>query len=293
MGRTKPLGGMFSPHHDREKPPLDPCAAVLLPFDDRGRMDEEAFARLVQSTRNAGLKCAVNMDTGYVNYLTREEKLRVLHLTREALGAGEVFIAGTYIEDEEGDPLSLYLKEIEPILEYGGTPILFPTSKLHGANPAEMQRVYSEAVRQAKGALAFELSPLFAPNGEIFSEETVRVLMEIPNLAGMKHSSLSMKLEMSRLELRNRMRPDFRIYTGNDHGIRMTEYGSDYLLGLATFCPEMFADRDRLWASGDPAYHDLTEAIQYLGAVAFRAPVPASSGSSTGSSASTFSPRFK
>jgi len=231
--------------------------------------------RLIQSTRDAGLKCAVNMDTGYVNYLNREEKLRALHLTREALGEGVTFIAGAYIEGAEGSPLYHYLREIEHILDHGGTPILFPTSKLHGAKPTEMQRVYFEAVRDAKGALAFELSPLFAPNGEIFQEDTVRALMEIPNLAGMKHSSLSMKLEMSRLELRNRVRPDFRIYTGNDLGIRMTEFGSDYLLGLATFCPEMFAERDRLWASCDPAYHDLTEAIQFLGAVAFRAPVPA------------------
>ncbi len=27
----------------------------------------------------------------------------------------------------------------------------------------------------------------------------------------------------------------------------MIEYGSDYLLGLASFAPEKFAERDRLW----------------------------------------------
>jgi len=91
----------------------------------------------------------------------------------------------------------------------------------------------------------------------------------------MKHSSLDMGLEMSRLELRDRLRPDFRIYTGNDLGIRMIEFGSDYLLGLATFCPEAFAARDRAWEAGDPGYYTLSESIQYLGAVAFRPPVPA------------------
>jgi 4-hydroxy-tetrahydrodipicolinate synthase len=55
----------------------------------------------------------------------------------------------------------------------------------------------------------------------------------------------------------------------------MIEYGSDYLLGLATFAPEEFAARDRLWAEGDPAYYDLSDALQYLGNVAFRDPVPA------------------
>jgi 4-hydroxy-tetrahydrodipicolinate synthase len=55
----------------------------------------------------------------------------------------------------------------------------------------------------------------------------------------------------------------------------MIEYGSDYLLGLATFAPEKFAERDRFWETGDPAYYALSDALQYLGNVAFREPVPA------------------
>jgi 4-hydroxy-tetrahydrodipicolinate synthase len=55
----------------------------------------------------------------------------------------------------------------------------------------------------------------------------------------------------------------------------MIEYGSDYLLGLATFAPEKFAERDRLWETGDPAYYALSDALQHLGCVAFRPPVPA------------------
>src|SRR5260370_10435940 len=116
---------------------------------------------------------------------------------------------------------------------------------------------------------------MFAPNGEIFDEETVRGLMEIPEIKGMKHSSLDRTLEVERLALRNAQRPDFRIYTGNDLGINMIEYGSDYLLGLAAFAPEKFAERDRLWEVGDPEYYALSDALQYLGNVAFRAPVPA------------------
>jgi 4-hydroxy-tetrahydrodipicolinate synthase len=80
---------------------------------------------------------------------------------------------------------------------------------------------------------------------------------------------------MERLALRDAHRPEFQIYTGNDLGINMIEYGSDYLLGLATFAPEKFAERDRLWAAGDPRYYALSDALQYLGNVAFRDPVPA------------------
>jgi len=44
---------------------------------------------------------------------------------------------------------------------------------------------------------------MFAPNGEIFDEETVRRLMEIPEIKGMKHSSLDRLTELRRLELRD------------------------------------------------------------------------------------------
>ena len=55
----------------------------------------------------------------------------------------------------------------------------------------------------------------------------------------------------------------------------MIEYGSDYLLGLATLAPEKFAERDRFWGNQDPAYYAIADALQYLGNVAFRDPVPA------------------
>jgi len=91
----------------------------------------------------------------------------------------------------------------------------------------------------------------------------------------MKHSSLDRLTELRRLELRDAVRPEFRIYTGNDLGINMIEYGSDYLLGLATFAPEKFAERDQLWEASDPNCYALSDALQYWGNVAFREPVPA------------------
>ena len=54
----------------------------------------------------------------------------------------------------------------------------------------------------------------------------------------------------------------------------MVMYGSDYLLGLSTFAPEAFAARDRMWAIGDPSFYELNDLLQYLGAFAFRDPVP-------------------
>ena len=250
-------------------------AATLLPYTPDGSIAVEAFQRHVLATHHAGLMNAVNMDTGYVNYLSAAEKQEVLRWTREALGRDVPFVAGAYVEGQVGDVVALYRKEMESIVHVGGIPILFQTSQLHGKSAKDKGAIYGEACRGFSRVLAFELGQMFATSGEIFDEDTVRRIMDVPEIKGMKHSSLDRLIELERLNLRDAHRPDFRIYTGNDLGIDMIEYGSDYLLGLATFAPEKFAERDRLWEADDPAYYALSDGLQYLGNVAFREPVPA------------------
>lgn len=261
----------------RQKPrrKVQGIAAALLPYEADGRVAVDAFAKQLVSTHRVGLMNAVNMDTGYVNYLSDTEKKEVLGWTRQALGPGAPFVAGAYIEHLAGnDIVALYRRQIDAILRFDGMPIVFQTARLHGKSPARIAEIYRDICRDYPDVLAFELGSMFAPNGEIFDSETVRRLMDIPEIKGMKHSSLNRLVELERLALRDAHRADFRIYTGNDLGINMIEYGSDYLLGLAAFAPEKFAERDRLWEAGDPAYFALSDALQYLGNVAFRSPVP-------------------
>lgn len=254
---------------------VEGIAAALLPFTKDRRVDVEAFQTHLRRTHEAGLVNAVNMDTGYVNYLNEQERLSVLQWTRDALGPDTRFIAGAYIEDAEGEIVSLYRRRMDLIVAHGGTPILFQSLRLHGLSAKEKIAIYRDVCRGYAAVLGFELGKMFAANGEIFDEETLRGLMEIPELIGLKHSSLDRMEEFRRLALRDEVRPEFRIYTGNDLAVNMIEYGSDYLLGLATFDPESFVRRDRLWAAGDPAYYGLSDALQHLGNVAFRKPIPA------------------
>lgn len=250
-------------------------AACLLPFEQDGAIARGAFEEAVCRTEEAGLKCAVNMDTGYANYLTDGERNDVLDWTRGALGEGRPFVAGVFVEGLEGDLLELYHRGADAIAERGGTPIVFQTTRFHDWPAGKIIELYAAICEPYDSVLGFELGKMFAPNGMIYSEEVIRGLMGIPSLKGIKHSSLSRGEELKRLALRDEIRPDFRIYTGNDLGIDMIEYGSDYLLGLAAFCPEKFAERDRLWAEGDEAYYELNDALQYLGNVGFRDAVPA------------------
>jgi len=262
--------------HARRQPgrAVTGMAAVLLPFTERGEIAEEAYIGCLKDTVEAGLTPAINMDTGYVNLLTDGEKERVLVLARQALGTTP-FIAGAYIEGQDGDIADLYRREIARIAEHGGTPILFQTSRLHNRPAADIVATYTRAVADVPTAYAFELGRMFAPNGEIWSAEVAERILSIPQMKGMKHSSLDRVIELERLALRDRVRPDFKIFTGNDLGIDMIEYGSDYLLGLAAFSPSKFAERDRYWESQDTAYFAIADALQFLGSVAFRPPVPA------------------
>ncbi len=249
-------------------------SAMLLPFTEAGEIAEDAYSACLLETVQAGLTPAVNMDTGYINLLTDAEKARVLNLTKQTLGATP-FVAGAYIEGKEGDIATLYRREIALIQQAGGTPILFQTSRLHNRPPTEVVETYAQAVADVPTAYAFELGRMFAPNGEIWSTEIVQGILSIPQIKGMKHSSLDRVIELERLALRDSLRPDFQIFTGNDLGIDMSEYGSDYLLGLAAFSPAKFAERDRLWQQKDTAYFAVADALQHLGNIAFRPPVPA------------------
>ena len=65
------------------------------------------------------------------------------------------------------------------------------------------------------------------------------------------------------------------VLTGNDLAIDMVTFGSDYLLGLSAFAPDLFAARDRAWATGDASFFERNDDLQALGSFAFRAPVPA------------------
>ncbi len=249
-------------------------AAMLLPFEADGGIAEDAFVACLLETVEAGLTPAVNMDTGYVNLLTDSEKERVLQLTQTTL-KGAPFVAGAYIEGQAGDVVDLYRREVARIAAHGGTPILFQTSRTHHQPARAVVDTYARAVAGVPTAYAFELGRMFAPNGEIWTAEVAEGIMGISQIKGMKHSSLDRVLELERLALRDRVRPDFQIFTGNDLGIDMIEYGSDYLLGLAAFSPRKFAERDRLWQAEDTGYFAVADALQLLGNIAFRDPVPA------------------
>ncbi len=251
-------------------------SAILLPFTSSGEIDWVGFDLHVERTLAAGLTPAVNMDTGYANLIDESTRNEVLRRTQSICAGGE-FIAGVYVADRPGAAFDLqaYQVGLQQILHFDGTPILFQSYGLVELPEPALVEAYRTVGHSCDKFLFFELGHMFAAFGRIYSLEVYEELMRIPTAAGAKHSSLRRDDEWQRLELRDRVRPEFKVFTGNDLAIDMVMYGSDYLLGLSTFAPEAFALRDSYWHQGDSRFYELNDLLQYLGAFAFRAPTSA------------------
>lgn len=251
-------------------------SAILLPFRADGGVDWDGFCGHVARTAAAGLIPAVNMDTGYAHLIDAETRERVLAETA-AVTNGREYVAGAFVGDRPGAALDLdgYRRAVEQIQRHRGIPVVFQSFGLTALPGPEVIAAYETLGRDCPRFVAFELGTQFAPFGRIYDLDTYAGLLGVKACVGAKHSSLHRRPEWERLDLRDRVRPDFLVLTGNDLAIDMVVYGSDYLLGLSTFAPDLFARRDALWAAGDPAFHELNDLLQYLGFFAFRPPVPA------------------
>ena len=251
-------------------------SAVLLPFTETTDVDWSSFNGHLQRTAAAGLTPAVNMDTGYANLIGDALRSEVLSRTRAILG-GAPFVSGAYVGDQPGATFDsdAYARQVTEIQSAGGTPIVFQSYGLTQQADEQIVASYGQIAENCDAFIGFELGQMFAPFGKIYTLDVYEALLRIPQCTGAKHSSLQRELEWQRLRLRNRVRPDFKVYTGNDLAIDMVMYGSDYLLGLSSFAPDLFARRDAYWRDGNSDFYALNDALQYLGFFAFRPPVPA------------------
>ncbi|WP_420638825.1 dihydrodipicolinate synthase family protein [Candidatus Poriferisocius sp.] len=250
-------------------------SAILLPHLDPTTVDWPALDAHIARTHEAGLTPAVNMDTGYVQLLDADTRTQVLD--RASALTGGNFVAGAFVDDEPGAAFDLdaYRAAADEITDRSGLPVIFPSHGLNEHGDDAWLDAHGRLADHLDRFIGFELGPMFVPYGRIVSLEHYRGLLALPPCIGAKHSSLDRSQEWDRLALRDEVRPDFLVLTGNDLAIDMVMYGSDYLLGLSTFAPDKFAERDRLWAAGDPGFHEINDVLQFLGHFTFRPPVPA------------------
>ena len=255
----------------RPRRQIDGISAVLLSFKEDGSVDFDGFAENILRTSAAGLTPAINVEFGYVERLTLRQRRQILDLAGDVL-VTRPFVAGATIHGQTGNAVDLYREAVSEIVQDGGTPIIIQSEALNTLSTSALVNAFETLGADTQNLLASESDPQVLPGGKLFTEDTVRELMAIPKLTGLRHSSFSRRLEWERLTLRDYVRPDFRIYSGNDIGVDMMMYGSDYFLSVSAVAPEAFALRDRYWKDGDSRFYELNDVLQSLGMLTFRPP---------------------
>jgi 4-hydroxy-tetrahydrodipicolinate synthase len=181
-----------------------------------------------------GLKAvAVNMDTGEGPHLTREERRKVLSIWKEEVGKRLPVLAGVggpssadaVRQAREAEQAGADGLVIFPIPAYIGTPL-----------PHEIPLRHHEAVASATGLplVLFQLQPDLG--GVIFSEQTLRRLLEIESVIAIKEASFDAVTFVKTVEAVGRASRKISVLTGNDNFILESFFlGADgALIGFGT-----------------------------------------------------------
>lgn len=219
-------------------------SALLVPFHEDGRLDEDGLAQTVEFNLAQGIEgLYVNGSTGENHMLSSEEKRRVLALAREVAAGRVPLIAQVGSLDlREARGLAAYAKE----LGYDAVSSVTPFYYQFGFD--EMVAYYRALIESA--SLPFIVYFIPALTGKNLNKQQLAELLELPSVAGMKFTSDN----MYQLERLRRLFPEKIIYNGYDEicasGLIA---GADGAIG-STFnitAPVVLRIRDAI-AAGDP-----------------------------------------
>lgn len=199
--------------------------ATVLPLTADGEIDEPELRRYIQWIAGQGIRAvAVNVDTGEGPHLWHDEKVRVLRIYKEELagrdipivaGLGASFTAQAvrYAREYRDAGADAFL--VFPITAYLGQPL-----------DPEVPVRYHRAVAEAAGLpmVIFTLQP--ALGGTDFDDDTLRRLIEIPQVVAIKEALFDAKRFREIVDVVRTAPRRITVLTGNDNFI-----WESYLLG--------------------------------------------------------------
>lgn len=251
------------------------AATVVIPFDANGEPDWESFSAHLDRIAKVGLTPAISAIPGSIALLETSLQVGAAYQAHRCVGGG--YFAGIHVVDKPGDWFNIdhYLRQIEVIGKHGATPIIFPSNGMNALSDADWLKAMDQIGRNCDRFMFAEVDPKRAPTGRQRSFDSYVGLLRNRTCVGVTHASMSRVDEWARLHRQPSLRNDFLIYSANERAVDMAIYGSNYMLVAAGMVPELYAQRDRLWAEGDQAFYELNDLLQYLAMFTSRAPIEA------------------
>ncbi len=189
--------------------------AVIIPMRQDYSIDFDAYQRYLEWVISQGpVGIAVNVDTGEGPYLTPEERVQVIQVTRQAAAGRCAIIAGV------GGPSTLNaIANAKAARQAGADALLvFPVAAfLNDPLDTRIPYDYHKAIGEASDLplIVFQLGPIFG--GLNYPAEALEKLFELPQVTAIKDASFdAQRFSMTRDIVRKADHP-ITLLTGNDN----------------------------------------------------------------------------
>jgi 4-hydroxy-tetrahydrodipicolinate synthase len=180
---------------------------TLVPFDDRGEIDEQELRRFLAWLMDQGVHGLYpNGSTGEFTRLTLEERRRVVRITCE-VARGRVPVLAGAAEANVKETLAA----CEAYAGMGAAAVAIVSPFYFRLSPDSVYAYFAEIARQTPIDVTLYNIPMFASPIDV---PTIRRLAEFPRVVGIKDSSGDLAFMMRMISAVRPSRPDFSFLTG-------------------------------------------------------------------------------
>jgi 4-hydroxy-tetrahydrodipicolinate synthase len=180
---------------------------TLVPFDDRGGIDEPELRRFLVWLMDQGVHGLYpNGSTGEFTRLTLEERRRVVRITCE-VAQGRVPVLAGAAEANVKETLAA----CEAYAGMGAAAVAIVSPFYFRLSPDSVYAYFAEIARQTPIDVTLYNIPMFASPIDL---PTIRRLAEFPRVVGIKDSSGDLAFMMRMITAVRPSRPDFSFLTG-------------------------------------------------------------------------------
>src|SRR5208337_5409714 len=195
---TNKLEGIFTP--------------LLVPLDDRDRINEAEFRRFVSWLIDRGVHGVYpNGSTGEFTRFTAEERRRIVQVVAEECGGRVPILAGA-AEANVRETLAA----CEAYAEYGARAVAIVAPFYYKLSPESVYAYFREIAQHTPIDVTLYNIPMFASPIDV---PTIRRLVEFPRIVAIKDSSGDMSFMLRMMAAVQPVRPDFSFLTGWDSAL--------------------------------------------------------------------------